>query len=137
MSKYRKMQTQFTSRALMREALQAAGVPFEECQPGTENPLVGYEGDLRPEKATFIVRRAYVGSSSNDMGWHWNPVTRCFEEIVSDYDSKYGQAMSICQSVKREYAVAATMSQARAKGYRVERQNQTNGTVQLVVTGRI
>jgi hypothetical protein len=136
-SKYRKMQTKFTSRALMREALKAAGMDFEECQPGTEKHLVGYQGKVRDETATFIVRREHISRSSNDLGWHWNPTTRCFEEIVSEYDSRETNTTRIRKTVKREYAVAATMSQARAKGYRVVRQNQANGTVQLVVTGRI
>jgi len=136
-SKYRKMRTEFKSRSHLREALKASGVLFEECQPGTEKHLIGYEGDTRTETATFIVRRSQIGSSSNDMGYHWDSTSGCFTEVVSDFDSRQHKCTAIRQAVKREYAVCATVSQARAKGYAVKRQNQADGTVQLVVTGRI
>lgn len=135
MSEYRILRTQFTSRHLMRQALQAAGTPFEECKPGKETHLFGYHGDVRPEAATFVVRRKHIGRLSNDIGWTWNGHE--FEEIVSEYDQDVTRTTEIRKAVKREYAVAATISQARAKGYRIERQDQPTGEVQLVVTGRI
>lgn len=136
MSEYRKLKTQFTSRTHLRAALRAAGVQFEEARPGQpELALYGYHGDERPERATFAVRRAQIGRLSNDLGYRWNG--HHFEEIVSEYDSGIARCTDVRRAVKREYAVAATIDRARAKGYRVQRQDQTDGSVQLVVTGRI
>jgi uncharacterized protein DUF1257 len=136
-SKYRKMQTEYSSRAHLREALKASGVPFIECQPGTEEHLYGYHGKRRQETATFIVRREHISSASNDLGWHWNNETRRFEGIVSNYDSTERNTTRIRQTVKREYAASTTMAAARAKGYQVKRVNGEHGEIQLVVTGRV
>jgi hypothetical protein len=135
-SAYRKLKTQFSSRYRLRQALEAAGVEFEEVPVGqAERHLYGYHGDERPETATFIVRRSQIGNLSNDLGYHWNG--QCYEEIVSDYDSRHRGCTAIRQAVKREYAVVTATEAARAKGYRVKRVDQANGQVQLVVTGRI
>lgn len=139
MSKYRKMATKYTSRQLMREALQAAatklGFTFEECKPGHEEHLYGYKGDVREETATFIVRRAQIGGASNDFGLRWNGTS--YEEIVSEFDATKHRTTQIRNAIRREYAVAATVAQAQAKGYRVERVDQVGGGVQLRVTGRV
>ena len=135
MSKYRKLRTKYTIRVHLREALKAAGVAFEECRPGQEAHLIGYHGDQRPETATFIVRRDQVGYSSNDLGWHWDGMQ--FVEIVSEFDQRQPACTAIRQTVKREYAYAAAVTQARSKGYQTERIDLPNGTIQIVVTGRI
>jgi hypothetical protein len=139
MSKYRKMTTAYTSRQHMREALKAAarelGIEFVECKPGQEEHLVGYHGDTREETATFIVRRKYIGSSSNDLGYHWDG--KCYQEIVSEFDETYSGTTAIRDAVRREYAVIATTAAAKAKGYKVERISQPGGAVQLRVVGRV
>lgn len=138
MSKYRKMATKFTSRVFLRAALKAAGVPFEETLPGkAEKHLYGYQDKQRSETATFIVRREHLTVGSNDLGFHWDPDSRCFTEIVSNYDSNVREVTRLRQTVKREYAVSTATSAAKAKGYNVVRVNGANGTVQLKVTGRI
>lgn len=137
MSEYRKLKTKFMSRSLMRDALKAAGVEYVETKPGHEEHLYGYKGDERPETATFIVRRQSIGSFSNDLGWHWDAAQKCFTEIVSAYDASVQRCTDIRQTVKREYAVASTVAAAKAKGYRTSRIDNADGTVQVVVTGRV
>ena len=135
MSKYHKIKTQFTSRAYLRAALKATGIPFEEHE--VEQHLVGYIGDTRPETATFIVRRANVSSGANDVGWHWNEETGCFEEIISSFDSvrRGGQ---ITQQVRMEYAAEYAISQAMNMGYElVEKQYTEAGQIQLVIGGMV
>lgn len=54
--------------------------------------LVGYRGDTRAQKANIIIRRQYVGSASNDLGFLYNEETGAYDVIVSDYDSgQYNQ----------------------------------------------
>ena len=48
--------------------------------------LYGYQGDKREQKAEVIIRRAYVGSSSNDIGYVKGPDGN-FKALISDYDS--------------------------------------------------
>ncbi len=58
-----------------------------------QNPqsLYGYVGDVRAEKAEVIIRRQYVGSASNDIGFK-KRFDGTFEAIISDYDrGKYSQ----------------------------------------------
>lgn len=137
MSAYRKLRTQFTSRQHLRVALKAAGVLFEEVLPGQpDKHLVGYKGDERADTATFVVRREFISPSSNDLGYKWNPQTKCFEEIVSEYDTRCTATTNLRQAVKREYAVSTATTAARAKGYRVKRLDREDGTVQLQVIGR-
>ena len=136
MSKYLKVKCEYVSREHLRKALQAAGVEFEETRASEpESHLVGYHGDTREETATFIVRRTHIGSSSNDLGWHWNG--KAFEEIVSEFDSTREGTTKIRNSVRKEYAVSYATAQARIKGWSVVRVNAPDGTVQLKVTGRI
>jgi hypothetical protein len=137
MSAYKRLLTKYTSRAMLRAALQAAGLKFEECAPGQEQHLIGYHDDVRDETATFIVRRQHIGSSSNDLGWRWDPEAKVFTEIVSEFDSTYRGTTKIRNQVRQEYAVAVATTQARAKGYQTKRLNLVDGQVQLVITGRL
>ena len=137
MSAYHKRRTTYTSRQTLQAALKATGIPFEECQPGQEKNLVGYHGDVRPETASFIVRRAHIGASSNDLGYRWDKEAKCFTAIVSEFDEHCSATTRIRGEIRREYAVADTITQARKAGYKVERKDLANGTVQMVVTGRI
>ena len=137
MSKYRKLETEFTSRAMLREALKAVGLPFEEAAVGCEIQLVGYTGDTRQETATFAVRREHVGSSSNDIGWHWDPEARRFVEVVSEFDLGRRRSVEVLNQVRREYAVATTIAQARARGLTVKREDQSNGGIRLRVVGQV
>jgi hypothetical protein len=135
MSAYRKLRTQFTSHYRLRQALEAAGVEFEECKVGQEKRLIDWHGQQRPETATFIVRRQNIGRLSNDLGWTWNG--RCFEETVSEYDESCAETTRIRHAVKKEYAVLTATEAARAKGYQVKRVDQADGQAQLMVTGRV
>ena len=47
--------------------------------------LYGYQGDKRAQKANIIVRRKYVGGSSNDIGFE-KKEDGTYAAIISDYD---------------------------------------------------
>lgn len=138
MSKYRKMATTYTSRAHLRAALVASGVPFEETLPGTaELSLIGYHGDVRPETAAFVVRRAHIGTASNDLGWTWDNQDKVYREVVSNFDSSFQPCTDIRDTVRKEYAYSATVAAARAQGYQTRRVDAHDGTIQIKVTGRL
>ena len=72
----------FKSRDLLVGSL--ADLGFSQVDEGDELPLYGYEGDRRPETAALVVRRVYIGSASNDLGFRLT--SDGFVPIISEYD---------------------------------------------------
>jgi Protein of unknown function (DUF1257) len=62
-------------------------------------PLYGYKGDRRPEKAHVIIRREHVGSAANDIGFLFGPdapPTPIVTDIIATRFGKYkGNATAI------------------------------------------
>lgn len=51
--------------------------------------LYGYHGDKRPQKAHVIIRRQFIGSSSNDIGFEKTNEGR-FKAHISEFESATG-----------------------------------------------
>jgi len=135
-SHYRKLETEFTSRAILREALKAAGVPFEEAQPGEELELQGWGKQTR--RATFAIRASReAGAIARyaDVGWQWDPETKRFVELLDSMETHRTEATR--DRIRREYAVATTIAQARTRGLTVKREDQPNGAIRLRVVGQV
>ena len=136
MSEYVKKKTTYTSRVHLRTALQAAGIQFEEAQPGQTLTLNGYGNQRR--QATFAVRQRALGDNIfGDLGWLWDGQAKCFVQIADHLDERYSQTVRALRAIKREYAYTATVSQARTKGYHTQRVDQPDGSIQIRITGRI
>jgi hypothetical protein len=137
-SEYLKKRTVYSNRATLRAALTATGLPFEEIPEGhSERHLVGYMGKQRPETATFIIRRQNISPGANDLGWHWNPHTETFEEIISLFDSNHSGAQ-IATRVNQEYAGEHALAQAYAFGYElVDKVYEPTGEIKLVIGGQV
>lgn len=133
MSKYREIKTEFKEEGLLRQALQASGVPFEEhASPQT---LVDWHGQPRPEQAEFIIRRHNVGPSSNDVGFR-RETDGTYTAIVSDYDQTSRRAQAHLGRIKQEYARAFVHREARRRGLRVtEQRDAATGVVHLTLRG--
>ena len=87
MSKYDSFQTTLMEAEPLVAALKALGYPVEiHGQPA---PLFGYHGDERPERAHIIIRREYLDSASNDIGFFRGPDGH-FRAILSEYDRSIG-----------------------------------------------
>ena len=83
MSKYLTFQEiLFTSQELLLQAL--AGLGYDKPETGEALVLYGYRGDARPERAQIVIRRKYVGSASNDIGFV--KTDRGYVPLVSEYD---------------------------------------------------
>ena len=54
----------------------------------TPQSLYGYQGDKRAQKAHVIIRRRYIGSASNDVGFE--NVDGTFVAHISEFDSGTG-----------------------------------------------
>ncbi|MEG4595403.1 DUF1257 domain-containing protein [Microcoleus sp. F8_C2] len=70
-------------KALVK-ALADMGFSNVEVHQTLQN-LYGYQGDVRPEKGQVILRRQYIGSASNDIGFNRRQ-DGTFEAIISEYD---------------------------------------------------
>jgi hypothetical protein len=71
-------------RALIRCGFQKQMIEVHD----TPQNLYGYQGDIRKQKAHIILRRKYVGSSSNDVGYEL--VNGSFVAHISEFDSGTG-----------------------------------------------
>jgi Protein of unknown function (DUF1257) len=74
----------FKDRRLLLVALAELG--YTDVDEGETLPLFGYHGDRRPETAEIVIRRQYVGSLSNDIGFVRTPDG--FVPVVSEYDQR-------------------------------------------------
>jgi len=135
MSKYKVIATEYTDKAALIAALLAAGIPYEAH--GAPATLYGYQGDPRQEKAHVIVRRAHIGSASNDLGWVWDEAAGAYRAIVSQYDLSCAPTTRIRNQVRQEYAVNKVVKEARKRGLRVERETDATGQIRLRLKGQI
>lgn len=136
MSKYKRIEVSFKSRESLIEALKACGSPFETAAAENGLGLYGYHGDLRPERATFVVRREYVESAANDIGFAYNAQTG-YEAIISEFDSgQHRRGTAILNRIKQGYAENEVIRQARLRGYSVNRVKAEGGAVRLQLVRR-
>ena len=91
--------------------------------------LIGYHGDTRPERANVIVRRRYIGTAANDLGFV-RESDGTFSAIVSDYDShKHGAEWM--KGLKRAYTEKRTIKHAASKGLKYLGKKVVNNKVQI------
>ncbi len=74
----------FTNKALLLAAL--ADLGYRDVEQGEGLSLYGYQGDVRKERAEIVVRRGFISSASNDLGFTRNG--EGFTPIISEYDQR-------------------------------------------------
>ena len=98
------------------DALKLMGFEHIEVHD-TPQQLHGYRGDVRDQKANIIIRRQYVGSASNDIGFLRMP-DGTYKVWISDYDkAKYNDKW--LTKLKSSYAMQKLIKEAKRKGYQV------------------
>lgn len=133
MSAFIKQETSINDVTVLVEALKAKGYQTVEVNEEAKN-LVGYHGDVRAEKAEVIVRRKFVGSASNDIGFK-RDANGNFEAIISQYDSgKHNKAWM--DSLKQEYGVIKAKKIAKQQGFTLVKETATNGKTRMQFTVR-
>jgi hypothetical protein len=95
----------------------------------TPQPLTGYMGKVRAQKANVIIRRNKVGGSSNDIGFE-QKADGTFVAHISDYDKghyneKWRQGLNV------EYGTKFVEKKLKKKGYRMTKEVQPDGTVKI------
>lgn len=74
----------FTNKELLLAAL--ADLGYSDVEQGEGLHLYGYRGDVRAERAEIVVRRRFIGSSSNDLGFARSG--EGYTPIISEYDQR-------------------------------------------------
>lgn len=131
MSHYSTIETEFRDEACLIQTL-------EELEPGwvierhsLPVPLYGFRGDLRPERAHLVIRRNYVGPSSNDIGFIKEG--NSYGAIVSDFDrTRHGSEW--LGRLTQLYAKNKVLKQMKMSGWRLGGQTtKSDGTIRLVL----
>lgn len=125
MSAYRTQETIMTDQDCLTDALkEMKWRSGRSCEPEVHEeaqPLTGYQGDKRKQKANIIVRRGTVGGASNDIGFE--RVDGKFVAHISDYDrSYYGDKW--LGELKQVYAKKHAMKIAKKHGLKFKGEKQ-------------
>ena len=128
MSAYAELQTQYKDKDCLIAALKEMGYDTVEDHEKAQN-LYGYHGDMRNEKANIIVRRQYVGSAANDLGFVKKD-DGTYGAIVSQYDSNKHNATWFT-GLKKHYTEKVTMKTAAKRGLKFAGRSIVNGKIQL------
>lgn len=112
----------FKSRELLLASL--ADLGFAQVEEGEDLALYGYQGDRRPESAALVVRRRYIGSASNDLGFRLT--TDGYIPVISEYDQltlSAGQFLPRLRVAYAERVVETVRKRVRGTLHRVTEGN--------------
>lgn len=130
MSHFTIMNTQINDVPGLIKALADKGYKTVEVH---EQPvhLYGYQGDTRPETAEVVIRRKFIGSMSNDLGFKRQEKGN-FTAIISSYDRSKHSEKWLGELMQR-YAYHITRGKLLEQGFElIEERTAQNGQVQLV-----
>ena len=131
MSQYLNIATQIVSGEHLVKALKDVG--FNEIEVyQTAQPLKGWMGDTRTNTAEIIIRKKYIGSASNDIGFKRGSQGR-FIAFISDFDKDRYNAAWLNHLTQR-YAYHVAMDKLQEKGFDlVEESVQEDQTIHLTL----
>src|ERR1039458_7069437 len=86
MSKYSSINTCFDDQDALVEALKADGFqPLLATDQVAGDPLTGYQGDKRKDRAHVIIPRQQISGASNDIGFR-RGTDGTFRAVISEFD---------------------------------------------------
>lgn len=132
MSHFTCIKTQIKNADALLKALSDLGFNKVEVHKIAQ-PLYGWQGDVREQTAEVIIRRNYVGTSSNDIGFQRQEDGQ-FQAIISEYDChRYSQEW--LNNLTQRYAYHALIATAPEQGFTIEEEETlSDGTVRVVVS---
>jgi hypothetical protein len=114
MSHFTSIKTRIADLEALTKALTDLGFKTIEVHTEAQN-LYGYQGDQRSQRAEVIIRRKFVGSASNDIGFK-RQTDGTFEAIISNYDrTKYSR--SWLEQLTHRYAYHVTRAKLQEQGF--------------------
>lgn len=99
----------FNDRETLLQALAECG--YGVVEEGEALSLYGYQGDRRPETAQIVVRRKFIGSASNDLGFQKTDAG--YVPVISEYDQRYMMQGKFLTALKTNYNLKSTEKLAR------------------------
>jgi hypothetical protein len=119
-------------RQCLLEALLQMGWALKQIEiHDVATHLYGFEGDKRSDLANIIIRRQHVGFQSNDIGFRLE-ADGTYTAIISEYDQLTYDTTWL-NTLKQNYGVVVTETQARRRGMTVKKTKKEDGTIQLVL----
>jgi hypothetical protein len=138
-SAYKEIKVAFKNIKSIVKAIKELGWEVEWASSPTSNELhlYGYRGKKRPEKVVCRVDRQYVnkhwsGGSSNDVGIAYDPKTKEYKLIVSEYDQSRSGVMKAIKNLKQRYSVNEVKAKAMKKGYRIKEALAPDGKTRVL-----
>jgi len=132
MSHYSEVMIELTDEGCLVAALSRLGFKGKVEVHREAQPLYGYQGDVRSQKAHVIIRRQHVGPAANDLGFERQADGR-YRVWVSDYDRTYNKYDDAWLGrLKQAYGVEKARAEAKKRGYRVSEQKLDDGRIRLV-----
>jgi hypothetical protein len=133
MSHYSEVRVEITDEGCLLAALSRLGFKGKVEVHREAQPLYGYQGDRRDQKAHVIIRRQFVGTAANDIGFE-RQSNGSYRVWVSEFDqshNKYDDAW--LGLLKQSYGIEKVRKEAKKKGYRLSEQKQDDGRIRLVL----
>ena len=93
---------------------------------GRPTPYLDKTGD----KANIIVRRQHVGGAANDLGFKLDPVTKCYDAIISQYDSGKHNTKWL-SGLKTSYSDKRVKKELAKNGFKYLGKEMVNGKIQI------
>jgi hypothetical protein len=145
MSHFVECQTQFRDPQALIAALVECGFDASVIELHEQAvPLLGYQGDVRPQNAHIVIRRQHVGSGANDVGWE-KQTDGTYLGWISEFDAGVGAYANRREAarfntamqnrIKQEYAYQVIRRQQRAMGRSVQRQQLPGGEIEVLIEG--
>jgi len=132
MSHYSEVGIEMTDTGCLVAALGRLGFRDKVEVYAEAQPLYGYQGDIRPQKAHVIIRRRHVGNAANDLGFERQADGK-YRAYISDFDqSDNGYNSAWLGRLKQVYGVEKTKVEARKKGYLVTEKKLDDNRIRLV-----
>lgn len=131
MSHYNKIKTELKNKDSLLKALAKMGFGEDKVELHDQaSCLYGYQGDARAQKANIIVRRKYVGSAANDLGWELQE-DGTYAAHISDYDrGRYGKKWQ--EDLEMHYGVEQAKNAFSAEGWSFQESVDNEGNIQLL-----
>lgn len=132
MSHFTSIKTEIKNAQALLKALTDLGFSNVEMHKTAQN-LYGYQGDIRPETAEVIIRRQYLGSASNDIGFKQQD-DGTFKAVISEYDRGYKYSQQWLNGLTQRYGYHALMDVVEIEGFNVEEEEVLeDGTIRVML----
>jgi hypothetical protein len=133
MSAYSTNETQFKDPKLLCAALAELGFDASMVEShDTAQNLIDYHGKPRPDRAEIIIRRRFIDSASNDIGFKLG-ANGTYGAIISDYDRNHMEYNGAwLGKLSAAYARQGIIQKAQRQGLRVAGTVKKDGKTQLI-----